>query len=362
MSSLLSSDLEAAVRERYAQGARQSEAALCCPVSYDPRYLTAIPIEVIERDYGCGDPSRWLQEGETVLDLGSGTGKVCFIASQIVGPRGRVIGVDMNDEMLAVARRNAPIVAQNVGFTNTEFRKGRIQDLALDLAELEQWLGAHPVKTAEGWSELESYAAQLRRVSPMIGNESIDVVVSNCVLNLVRPQDKVQMFEELHRVLRRGGRAIISDIASSAPVPMALQENAELWSGCVSGALTETGFLEAFEQAGFYGATILQRDPQAWRTVEGIQFRSITVAAYKGKEGPCVDAGQTVIYKGPFREVTDDDGHVLRRGVRTAVCEKTFAIYGRAPYEGQFELLEENGSAVSSGVAPLSCAPGSKCC
>lgn len=79
---------ENAVRERYSGAARQAEAALCCPVNYDPKYLKVIPAEVIERDYGCGDPSRWVREGDTVLDLGSGTGKICFIAAQVVGPNG----------------------------------------------------------------------------------------------------------------------------------------------------------------------------------------------------------------------------------------------------------------------------------
>ena len=95
---------EIAVRRRYAAGAKAQEAQLCCPVDYDSEYLKIIPQEVIDRDYGCGDPSKYLREGETVLDLGSGTGKICFIAAQIVGPRGKVIGIDMTDEMLEVAR------------------------------------------------------------------------------------------------------------------------------------------------------------------------------------------------------------------------------------------------------------------
>ncbi len=135
---------ESATRERYAAAASAPEAALCCPVSYDPRFLKAIPSEVIEKDYGCGDPSKYLKPGETVLDLGSGTGKICFIASQVVGPTGKVIGVDMLDDMLEVARRNAPVVAENIGHANVEFRKGRIQDLALDLEVLNEELRKEP--------------------------------------------------------------------------------------------------------------------------------------------------------------------------------------------------------------------------
>src|SRR5947209_18993114 len=105
---------ESFIQKRYAAAAKSTEAALCCPVEYDRRYLEVIPAEVIEKDYGCGDPSRYVKPGETVLDLGSGAGKICFIAAQVVGPKGNVIGVDMTGEMLAVARRNAPLVAARI--------------------------------------------------------------------------------------------------------------------------------------------------------------------------------------------------------------------------------------------------------
>src|SRR5438874_13786397 len=109
---------ESEVRKRYAAGAQSTEAKLCCPVDYNTEYLKVIPQEVIDRDYGCGDPSKCLREGETVLDLGSGTGKICFIAAQVVGPTGNVIGVDMTDEMLVVARKNGPIGAERSGYGN----------------------------------------------------------------------------------------------------------------------------------------------------------------------------------------------------------------------------------------------------
>ncbi len=101
---------ESTVRERYSSAAHQREPELCCPVDYDRQYLEIIPQEVIDRDYGCGDPSKYVRPGETVLDLGSGGGKICFIAAQVVGKTGSVIGVDMNDEMLELARRCQPTV------------------------------------------------------------------------------------------------------------------------------------------------------------------------------------------------------------------------------------------------------------
>src|SRR5205807_1329924 len=103
--------------------------------------------------------------------------------------------------------------------------------------------------------------------------------------------------------LRRGGRAVISDIVSDEDVPAHLQNNPELWTGCISGAWREDEFLRGFEDAGFYAISILERQREPWRVVEGIEFRSVTVAAYKGKEGACWDHKQAVIYKGPFKKV-----------------------------------------------------------
>src|SRR6266576_7047051 len=165
-------------------------AALCCAVDYERQHLKIIPDEVIRKDYGCGDPSRYLKPGETVLDLGSGTGKICFIAAQVVGPAGRVIGVDMTDDMLEVARRNAPVVAERLGFANVEFRKGRIQDLALDLELLDRQLKKKPITDTASFLAADDLADELRVKHPLIASDSIDVVISNCVLNLVEPKLK----------------------------------------------------------------------------------------------------------------------------------------------------------------------------
>lgn len=354
----VSSDPEQAVRDRYTQGAVTVERGLCCPAGYDPKLLEIIPQEVLERDYGCSDPTCHIQAGETVLDLGSGAGKICFMASQVVGPSGRAIGVDMNDEMLAVARRNAPEVARRLGYANVEFRKGKIQDLALDLEKLDGWLEKNPVQTAADISRLESAMARFRTEQPLISDNSIDVVVSNCVLNLVRPEDKQNLFSEIFRVLRRGGRAVISDIVSDEDVPDHLKADPKLWSGCVSGAFREDLFLAAFEQAGFYGIGILERQQEPWQTVEGIEFRSVTVAAYKGKEAPCWDQKHAVVYRGPFRQVEDDDGHVLKRGIRAAVCAKTYHIYAQEPYRSHFELVPPRVVIPLEDAPPFPCAHG----
>ena len=334
------STVEQAVRQRYSSAAQEREGALCCPVDYDTKHLEIIPQEIIDRDYGCGDPSKHLRPGETVLDLGSGGGKICYIASQVVGAEGKVIGIDLNDDMLSLANRYRDEVGERLGYHNVTFHKSKIQDLALDYGKVEQHLNDHPIRTAEDLEAFETWKERSRRTAPMIPTASVDVVVSNCVLNLVRPADKTALFAEMHRVLKKGGRAVISDIVSDEDVPSRLQEDPELWSGCISGAFREDHFLKAFEEAGFYGIRLLKRDEKPWQTVEGIEFRSVTVEAFKGKEGPCLERLQAVIYKGPWRTVTDDDGHTLHRGRRMAVCDKTYSIYRSEPYGNDIEPVE----------------------
>ena len=291
------------VKERYGAGAEQREEALCCPVDYNPEYLKVIPQEVIERDYGCGDPSQYLKEGKTVLDLGSGTGKICFIASQIVGPTGKVIGVDMTDEMLEVACRNAPVVAERIGHANVEFRKGHIEDLTTNLAMVDQLLADSPVTSAAELAAFENALEKQTAEQPLIESSSIDVIVSNCVLNLVADTKKPELFREMFRVLKRGGRIAISDIVSDELSPAHLKKDDTLWSGCISGALQEHEFVRLLEEVGFYGITVDKREAEPWQVVEGIEYRSVTVLAWKGKEGPCWDKNDAVIYKGPFSRV-----------------------------------------------------------
>ncbi|MCS7034421.1 MAG: methyltransferase domain-containing protein [Phycisphaerae bacterium] len=350
-------DVETEVKRRYAAGALAAEAALCCPVEYDPKYLKVIPREILERDYGCGDPSRYVQTGETVLDLGCGGGKICYILAQKVGPHGRVIGVDMNDAMLALARKYQDPIAQAIGWKNTEFRKGRIQDLALPLDEAEEWLRRHPIRSIDDLQAFEAECDRLRRHRTLIANDSIDVIVSNCVLNLVRPSEKKRLFAEMFRVLRRGGRCVISDIVCDEPPTPAIMNDPKLWSGCISGAFVEAEFLEMFEQAGFYGVEILARADAPWQTIDGIEFRSMTVRAYKGKEGECLEHNQAIIYKGPWKQVKDDDNHVFLRGQRMAVCKKTFDLMTNpnGPYATQVIGVEPLEAVRPEQARPFDC-------
>ena len=332
-------DIENAVRQRYTAAAAEKEPALCCPVEYEGTYLEALPQDLIDRDYGCGNPSEYVTSGETVLDLGSGGGKICYILSQVVGPEGRVLGVDQNEEMLALARRYQQQIGERVGWHNTTFFQGNIQDLALDFGAFQAFLAVNPIQNYSDWERANCWAEDQRKMQPMIASNSMDVVVSNCVLNLVDPKYRKQMFSEIFRVLRPGGRAVISDIVSDETVPIHLQNDPALWSGCISGAFTEHEFLEAFEETNFYGVEIVKRQAEAWAIVEGIEFRSLTVRAFKANEKPDLDLHQAVIYHGPWKSVTNEQGHVFERGVRSSVSGKMFDAFSQYPYREQLSLL-----------------------
>ena len=327
---------ENSVLERYSQGAEARQPDLCCPVDYDQELLTILPAEIIEKDYGCGDPSRYVKSGDVVLDLGSGSGKICYMAAQLVGDQGRVIGVDMNDDMLALAKKYQAEMAEIIGSDRVAFVKGQIQDLALDLDAMNQHLASHPIHTAEDVIALRAWQEKQRRDQPLIADNSVDLVVSNCVLNLVQEQDKEQLIEEIFRVVKPGGRVAISDIVSDEPVPQHLKDDLDLWSGCISGALQEHEFLQAFIDAGFAAVSYDKWESEPWQTVEGIEFRSVTITAVKPQDEPCLDKGHAVIYRGPFSQAYDDEGHVFYRGQRMAVCERTYHLLTSETYTDQF--------------------------
>ena len=263
------------VRDRYAEIARDggvTPAAGCCGpqpaqiaerIGYSAEDTTAVP-EGANLGLGCGAPLTVaaLQQGETVLDLGSGAGFDAFLAARVVGPTGHVIGVDMTDEMLAKARANA----QQAGFTNVEFRKGYIEALPLDDA-------------------------------------SVDVVISNCVINLV--PDKAAVYREVARVLRPGGRMAISDVVLNEPLPEVIAADVAALTGCVAGAALRERYLATITAAGLsdieivsdkgFGAMALTMVPDAMlrqAKAAGIDVqrvadtvRSLTIRARKAPRG-----------------------------------------------------------------------------
>jgi len=314
-----------------------------------------IPDEIIERDYGCGDPSPFVNPGDTVLDLGSGGGKLCYIAAQIVGENGKVIGVDCNQEMLGLARGYQSEVAEKIGYDVVDFRCGVIQNLGLDLELFQSELNKIETNGIDNILDRRRLEQRLADEQPMVEDKSVDCVVSNCVLNLVRPNDRSQLFAEIFRVLKIGGRAAISDIVSDETVPEHLRNDPELWSGCISGAWREDQFLAEFKAAGFEGMHIAKRESEPWQTVEGIEFRSVTIVAYKPDPDVCLERNQGVIYKGPFRRVEDDDGHVYYRGKAMAICDRTYRTLQREPFADLFYHVDPIEEIPLESAEPFNC-------
>jgi arsenite methyltransferase len=243
------------VKGRYAKIAKQDQQS-CCPscasgassllpakaIGYSREDLEHVPEEAI-MGLGCGNPTAIaeLKAGEVVLDLGSGAGVDVFLAANKVGPTGRVIGVDMTEEMVDKAES----IARDHGYHNVEFRLGEIENLPVE-------------------------------------DESVDAIISNCVINLA--PDKSKVFREAYRVLKPGGRLTVSDIVSKGKLPAEIRNNFDAWACCIGGALEQQEYLRDIEEAGFEDVQVLS-SKEFYIEGEGGQaptkFLSITVKAYK---------------------------------------------------------------------------------
>lgn len=274
-----SEELKALVREKYSEIALQSREqnqSSCCGSGG----CSTVDYSVFSDDYsrlqgyvpeadlglGCGLPTEFahIREGDTVVDLGSGAGNDCFVARSLTGPDGRVIGIDMTEAMITQARANAA----RLGFGNVEFRQGDIENM------------------------------------PVGGNQA-DVVVSNCVLNLV--PDKKQAFSEIFRILKPGGHFSISDVVLEGALPEGLQEAAEMYAGCVSGAIQKSDYLEVIRKQGFAEVTVqkekrielpddileayLTEDQLSTFRSSGTGIYSLTVFARKPETAVCCGTG-----------------------------------------------------------------------
>ncbi|SEQ40514.1 methyltransferase domain-containing protein [Thalassovita taeanensis] len=301
------------------QGSSDLQTNACCSPDDMPDHVKAVLSrvhdEVLTRYYGCGLVMPLALEGARVLDLGCGAGRDVYALAQLVGPEGRVVGVDMTDEQLEVARRHQGWHAEQFGFDNVEFHHGFIEEL--DKLDLEPG--------------------------------SFDVIVSNCVINLA--QDKEAVLRGAHRLLKPGGEMYFSDVYADRRVPEAMARDEVLYGECLSGALYWNDFLSFAKRAGFADPRLVTHRPLTIENaalearVAPLSFTSATYRLFKleGLEPACEDYGQAVVYKGTVaqapHEFALDDHHVMARGKVFPVCGNTWHMLAGTRFAEHFDFI-----------------------
>jgi len=277
--------------------------------------ISALNSEVVEKFYGCGSPIPPLLSGLTVLDLGCGSGRDCFVLSKLVGESGKVIGVDMTKQQLDVGIRHAAEHATLFGYkkSNIEFKFGQIEDLK----------------------------------SLKIEDNSIDLVISNCVVNL--SPNKSQVFSEIFRVLKPGGELYFSDVFSLRRIPAALTKDPVLLGECLAGALYLEDFRRILGKNGCNDYRIVSDrkleigDSQIENKIGMIPFRSMTIRAFKlNLEDRCEDFGQVAYYKGTIQDAPHsfilDNHHEFIANKPHLVCGNTAAMLANTRYSKHFRV------------------------
>ncbi|MEM8836814.1 MAG: methyltransferase domain-containing protein [Pseudomonadota bacterium] len=304
---------------RILQTKNDLKTSACCPADAPPLhirpYISNIHETVLTKFYGCGTPVPDAIEGCTILDLGCGTGRDAFILSQIVGDKGRVIGVDMTDEQLSVANQYVGWHMDRFGFAtpNVDFKKGYIEDLG-----------------AAG-----------------IADASVDIVISNCVINL--SPDKERVFSEIYRVLKPGGELYFSDVFSDRRISEDLQNDKLIRGECLGGAMYTEDFRRMMAKIGMpdtrvIADTVLElHDPEVIAKAGMITFSSKTVRAFKvDLEDACEDFGHVAYYKGTIAESPHtfmlDDHHLFRTGMPVLVCGNTANMLTQSRLKEHFRV------------------------
>jgi len=304
----LADDLgHASVREFYARAARVADPGIQNPFAPAQAAAAYIPAESKTRSYGCGSPIQDAAPGpgETVVDLGSGSGVECFMAAKAVGAAGRVIGIDMTDAMLDLARASKAEVVAGLGYDNVMFQKGFLEDLPLEA-------------------------------------DTVDAVISNCVINL--SPDKRRTFHEIYRILTPGGRLVVSDIVTDLAIPVTMKNDARFRGECLGGALQQEALVAMLRAAGFVGIYLLKRFP--YRQEGGVDFFALTFRCYKAREGE----SRRVVYRGPLAAVSTDHGELLLKG-RPARLAPTEA----AGLDETMLVLDEAGAVTNLPMASSCC-------
>ena len=268
---LTQDDSRSVVKNFYAEAVGDTKEDILNPVCYEAEIISHIPTEFRLRGYGCGSPvlDAEICPGETVLDLGCGSGVECFIASRLTGSSGQVIGVDMLDPMLDLARRGSKGGSDNLGYDNLDFRKGFLEQLP-------------------------------------VADNSVDLILSNCVLNL--SSDKRRLFAEIFRVLKPGGRLVVADVVCEIEPDAAIRNDEVLRGECIAGALSQKDLNGLLDESGFQAFFCLKRVP--YRSVQDHPFYSLTFRAAKPEPEACV----RVMYPGPFPTLQLANGQVVVPG------------------------------------------------
>ncbi len=298
----------------------------CCTLVPPPLHirnaLSNVHDEVQSKYYGCGLTIPSELKGRKILDLGSGSGRDCYIASQLVGEFGKVVGVDMTDEQLAVANEYIPYHADKFGYkeSNTSFLKGNIEKL----------------------DELDLEAG------------SFDIIISNCVINLAN--DKLKVLKDAFNLLKPGGEMYFSDVYSDRRIGEELRNDKVLWGECLSGALYWNDFLTVAKEAGFADPRAVEDKPitveneEAQIKLGDTQFFSVTYRLFKldNLETSCEDYGQSVKYLGSVENsacsFTLDEKHSFSKGKVTPVCGNTFDMLNETRFSKHFEFYGDTST------------------
>ena len=308
------------------------QTSACCAADSMPAYLRPylknIHEEVQSRFYGCASTFPPGLYGKTVVDLGCGSGRDCYLLAQVVGPEGLVIGIDMTDEQLAVARKHVTYHTNkfNLEKPNVDFRKGWIEDLST--ANLE--------------------------------DNSVDVIISNCVVNL--SPDKESVFQEIFRVLKPGGELYLSDVFSGRRVPKPLTTDPVLLGECLGGALYTEDFRRLLAKVGCFDYRTLYKTPitlnndDIQRKAGMIDFYSMTVRTFKCDfEDICENFGHVAYYQGTIPEFphgfTLDDHHYFETGIPVPVCGNTFKMISESRFRDYFKVIGD----FSTHYGPFDC-------
>ena len=315
-------DVRQGVRDYYGSelnGNKDLKTNCCCCGSPSKEVKDVLPLiddEIVERFYGCGSPIPPMLEGKTVLDLGCGTGRDVYIASKLVGETGKVIGVDMTPEQIEIAESHMESQMRKFGYqkSNVEFKRGFIEDLG----------------------------------SIGIADGSVDVVISNCVINLSPEKEKV--FSEIFRVLKKGGELYFSDVFADRRVPDEVYADPVIRGECLGGAMYLEDFRRLMARVGFTVCRYVSKrrvtvdNKEIEKGVGDVRVYSCTVRAFKldDLEDCCEDYGQVAIYKGTIPGYPDyfdlDSDHRFYTNIQKSVCGNTCAMVQETRYGKAFTV------------------------